>query len=73
MKCAQFGILNVHGRNAEMNHDRLKQEITDLHAILKIMESEAIFQFWLDSYKVEEKIERVNEWYDVSKSLGKVT
>lgn len=73
MKCAQFGVNNVGGPKVEMNSDRLSAELNDLLAIVSMLGSESFFQFHKDTYAISDKVDRVEEWYSVSKSLGKVT
>ena len=71
LKSSHFGLEEVY--NDEYNKARLQQELTDLNAIVKMLNYEFDFGYEVSDADVEIKINKVNEWYNHSVTYGHVT
>lgn len=72
IKCQHLGL---YGRQTEIhdtNIHRLHRELNDMEGILRMMNEEIQFRFSYNEEEIQNKINKVREFAEYSKSLGLV-
>lgn len=70
LKTSQFGLNEVY--QVESNKERCHNELNDLLAIVEMLNEEFGFSFIPDNKQISEKKQKVNKYFNYSKSLGMV-
>ena len=76
LKSQQFGLDEKREGQDLTNRDRIHLELNDLNAIIHLLNSEFGFDYHLTDGKhllaISGKLERVEKWYNYSRSIGNV-
>jgi hypothetical protein len=72
LKCTHFGILEKQDPNGATNIERLRNEITDLRAVIEMLEKEVWYGLYSLPEETEAKIAKVTHYMKYSQSQGLV-
>lgn len=71
-KCNRFGLDEQMNSDTPPNKQRLINEVNDFYAILCLLEREFGIDFIPNEDKIKSKLEKIERYYQYSKSLGRV-
>lgn len=72
LKAAQFGMSEKHPELQETNKARLHNELNDLLVIVDLLDAEFDFNFEKPLDYKENKLPKLDKYFNYSKQLGKV-
>lgn len=72
LKCAHHGIDNIKPEHTTPNHEMLKGELTDVAAIVDMLEVEFKLDLSPSVAGILKKVDKVNQFYGYSKINGHV-
>lgn len=72
LKAQQFGLDYLHPKLLESNAARIRAELTDLLAIVDMLNEECLLSFLVHNDAIATKKEKVNKYYQYSIQLGEV-
>ena len=73
IKSMQFGLDNVKPDQPYTNRERLNQEFNDLITIMQLLSQENYLEHEPPSPEwIEEKLGRIEKFYNISKEMGKI-
>lgn len=72
LKTAQFGLHETYPGQPKSNIDRVLAEVTDLLAILEMLDVELELKISIDREEVEKKMTKVRKYLAISRELGEV-
>lgn len=72
LKTQQFGLDEIRVGQPFTNAERIKQELNDLNAIIKMLNDEFDFDYAPDENAIVEKIVKVGKYYALSRWLNQV-
>lgn len=72
LKTQQFGLDEIYPANGYSNRDRCHQELDDFNGIIKMLNDEFNFNYFVNDYRVAVKADKVDKYYEYSRDLGMI-
>lgn len=69
-KALRFGLEDGHPEKATTNEDDIKKELTDIMAVVEMLELEGILRFRATDSDVVEKANKVKKYMDYARKRG---
>ena len=72
LKTQQFGMYSKHPGETTNNIENLHKEVTDLQAVFRMYCEEVQVDDTIHEFAIQDKISKVERYYQISKQLGEV-